>query len=199
MPSLFIAHADTGRSCGFSKSDLENLRRQAMTRQFKTSQKNRTNYIYYTADGRKTTITPGQVSPIDNKTITEAHIEILHSFDDAAHTTQRHEDDNTCPLDAHAQEADGGSSHNGRLADSSSSPENVLFGSTSKTDMPNRNLEILSRAMESLLPQQWELFHRFYGERMTATEIAREDGVTEAAVRNRLKKMADRIHRNWEE
>jgi hypothetical protein len=50
-------------------------------RKFKTAAKNRTNYIYYTAEGKQIVITPGMVGE-DGKTVTESLITMLHDWDD---------------------------------------------------------------------------------------------------------------------
>lgn len=47
----------------------------------------------------------------------------------------------------------------------------------------------LLRAMESLSPDQRELVRRVYFENQRIVDIAREQGVSEAAIRNRLKKI----------
>lgn len=57
-----------------------------MSKAYKTSQKKRTNYIYYTAEGTNTTITPG------GDGVTEAEIELLHSLDDNEVDEQRRYD-----------------------------------------------------------------------------------------------------------
>lgn len=54
-----------------------------MVRNSKTSQKQRTNYIYYTAEGEQIVITP------EDHEVTEAHIELLHSLDDSEFDAQR--------------------------------------------------------------------------------------------------------------
>jgi hypothetical protein len=54
-----------------------------MSRAYKTSQKKRTNYIYYTAEGAKIVITPGENG------VTEADIQLLHEMDDAEVDEQR--------------------------------------------------------------------------------------------------------------
>lgn len=50
-------------------------------RKFKTAAKNRTNYIYYTAEGKPIVITPGMVGE-DGKAVTESLITMLHDWDD---------------------------------------------------------------------------------------------------------------------
>ena len=47
----------------------------------------------------------------------------------------------------------------------------------------------LLRAMEALSPDQRELVRRVYFENQRIVDIAREQGVSEAAIRNRLKKI----------
>lgn len=51
----------------------------------------------------------------------------------------------------------------------------------------------LRRAMEALTPAQRELVRRVYVEEEKLTEIARAEGVSEAAIRNRLKKIYARL------
>ena len=67
-----------------------------MKRAYKTSQKKRTNYIYYTAEGAKIVITPGEDG------VTEAYIQLLHEMDDAEVDEQRRYDYRvTAHLDAY--------------------------------------------------------------------------------------------------
>lgn len=47
-----------------------------MSRKFKTGKKNRTNYIYYAADGTQVVLSPGENGG------TEAEISLLHHMDD---------------------------------------------------------------------------------------------------------------------
>jgi hypothetical protein len=54
-----------------------------MTRHLKTSNKNRTSYIYYNSEGAKIVIIPGENG------VTEADIELLHTMDDAEVDEQR--------------------------------------------------------------------------------------------------------------
>ena len=51
----------------------------------------------------------------------------------------------------------------------------------------------LFSAMEILSPAQRELVEKVYFEERKITDIAREEGVTEAAIRNRLKKIYFRL------
>jgi len=49
--------------------------------------------------------------------------------------------------------------------------------------------ENLKRALEKFLPQQRDLIQKLFYEELSIVEIARQKGVTEAAIRNRLKKI----------
>ena len=54
-------------------------------RKFKTAEKNRTNYVYYTAEGKKVELRPGQEG------ITETWITMLHDWDDNDVNAERRE------------------------------------------------------------------------------------------------------------
>lgn len=56
--------------------------------------------------------------------------------------------------------------------------------------------EELYKAVETLLPQQKELIHKVYFQELTLVEIAKGEGVTEAAIRNRLKKIYRRLEKD---
>lgn len=53
----------------------------------------------------------------------------------------------------------------------------------------------LMQAMEALSPAQRELVLKVYFEKVRITDIARAEGVTEAAIRNRLKKIYARLRK----
>ncbi len=160
-----------------------------MSRQHKTSQKNRTNYIYYTSEGSKIVITPGKNG------VTEADIELLHSLDDTEVDKQRRIDYRTSYLDAYHDGENGeADDRNSYLADDSTNPENVLINNEDEKAHQERLLK-LTAAMDSLLPQQMELFKKVYMDKRSNTDIAAEEGVTEAAIRNRLKKMQEKLRK----
>jgi len=160
-----------------------------MSKNYKTSKKNRTHYIYYTAEGSKIIITPSE------NDVTEADIEFLHSWDDAEVDEQRRTDYRTSHLDAyHNGENEEANDRNSYLADDSTNPESVLIDNEDEKAHQDR-LITLTAAMESLLPQQLELFKKVYVERRTNTNIAVEQGVTETAIRNRLKKMHEKLRK----
>lgn len=76
--------------------------------------------------------------------------------------------------------------------------EGELFSSVADTaDEVERREELarLMRAMEALSPAQRELVLKVYFEKVRITDIARAEGVTEAAIRNRLKKIYARLRK----
>lgn len=162
-----------------------------MSKAYKTSQKKRTNYIYYTAEGTKIAITPGEDG------VTEADIELLHTMDDEEVDEQRRYDYRvTSHLDAyHDGEEEAANDRNKYLADDTGNPEHLIVEAENEAEHQDM-LDKLRNAMEFLLPQQRELFKKVYLERRSNTDIAAEEGVTEAAIRNRLKKLHERLRKN---
>ncbi len=55
--------------------------------------------------------------------------------------------------------------------------------------------EKLNQAIEKLLPKQKELVQKVFYEDTPIVEIAREEGVSEAAIRNRLKKIYTKLEK----
>jgi RNA polymerase sigma factor (sigma-70 family) len=161
-----------------------------MSREYKTSQKNRTNYIYYTTEGTKIVITPGEDG------VTEANIELLHSMDDIQVDEQRRYDYRvTTHLDAYYDgDSEAANDRNKYLSDDSENPEHLYVEAEDKAEHQDL-VDKLTKAMECLLPQQKELFKKVYIEKRSNTDIATEEGVTEAAIRNRLKKMHEKLRK----
>ena len=74
--------------------------------------------------------------------------------------------------------------------------EGELFASAQDTEGEAVRREDMARlysAMEILSPAQRELVEKVYFEERKITDIAREEGVSEAAIRNRLKKIYSRL------
>jgi hypothetical protein len=94
-----------------------------MSRAYKTSQKKRTNYIYYTVEGTKIIITPGENG------VTEADIQLLHAMDDDEVDEQRRYDNRvTTHLDAyHDGEGEDATDRNKYLADETENPELLII------------------------------------------------------------------------
>lgn len=160
-----------------------------MTRNFKTSQKNRTNYIYYSSDGTKILITPGEQG------VTEADISSLHKMDDDTIDEQRRYNYRNSNLDAfHDRNNKEADDRNPYLTDESSNPE-VIYANQENDKEHKAQLNILATAMNCLMPQQIELFKKVYVDKLTNTKIAAQEGVTEAAIRNRLKKIHEKLRK----
>ena len=162
-----------------------------MSKKYKTGRANRTSYIYYTSDGSKITLTPGESN------VTEADIELLHAMDDTEVDEQRRFEYHTIHLNTGCGDENlEMDDYDNRLSDSNFNPENILFEKEDERDCQSQ-LKNLRKAMTSLQPRQLELFRKVYVERRTNTEIAAEEGVTEAAIRNRIKKMHKKLRKNF--
>ena len=158
-------------------------------RKFKTAQNHRTNYIYYTADGTKITISPGMVDD-QGQELTEEMITILHGFDDDEYNAERRERYH-CPVhyqaykDGNDEEADD---RNDYLADNSADLLEQILASIQEQEHSDK-LDRLSNALSEMTDLQKDtVFKKFY-RKMTNVAIAAEEGVSEAAIRNRLKKI----------
>ena len=162
-----------------------------MKRNFKTSENNRITYRYYSVDGTKIEIVPGESG------VSEIDIEILHSLDDEeVNENRRYEYRVTTHLDAY----DDGRSYiedsNKYMRDNDSNPILLLVEKEDKLEHENR-LDKLKHGIKSLLPNQQELFKKKFVENRTNTDIALEENVTEAAIRNRLKKIKNKLGKSF--
>jgi DNA-binding CsgD family transcriptional regulator len=151
----------------------------------RTSKKNRATYIYYSANGKKLM----ELRPGENG-VTEADIAMLHEQDDLEYNAQRREnylapvyyDGYTIEEDKEAED------QNVYLSDTEEGPEELLLNALEAKERENA-VKILWAA---LLPQQRELvLMKLKGK--TNIEIAANDGVSEAAVRNRLRKIQEKF------
>lgn len=59
----------------------------------------------------------------------------------------------------------------------------------------NETFEYIKKAIEELLPQQRDLIRKVFYEEMSIAEIARQEGVREAAIRNRLNKIYKKLEK----
>ena len=153
-------------------------------RQNKTSKKNRTSYAYYSVDGTTVTINPGENG------VTEALIAMLHQTDDDEFDANRRED-YLAPIHYQAYkdgEGDDAEDRNDYLADSCLNPEASFMASLAKAERNSQFQEV----WRGLLPQQRDLIKKKRQGR-TNVDIAAEEGVTETAIRNRLKKIQEKF------
>jgi DNA-directed RNA polymerase specialized sigma24 family protein len=151
-------------------------------RQNKTSSKAeaRSTYIYYEANGTKYEVKPG----VDG--VTEVDIAMLHQADNDEFNADRRENYHV-PVhydayrDANGDEA---SDRNEYLADGGGNPETGMIEAMSRDERDSRFKAICDR----LQPQQRELVLQKLAGRSNV-DIAAEEGVTETAIRNRLRKI----------
>ena len=158
-------------------------------RKFKTAQDNRTTYNYYSSKGKKITLTPGMVDD-QGQELTEEMITILHDLDDDEVDANRREEYH-CPVhyqaykDGNGEESDD---RNDYLADNSADLLEQILASIQEQEHSDK-LDRLSNALSEMTDLQKDtVFKKFY-RKMTNVAIAAEEGVSEAAIRNRLKKI----------
>jgi DNA-directed RNA polymerase specialized sigma24 family protein len=158
--------------------------KESIMRQNKTSSKNRDTYIYYRADGTKVELKP------DEDGVTELDIATLHEMDDEGYNGDRREDYHI-PVHYQAyQDGDGDSAddRNDYLADGGGNPETSLIECMSRDERSS----LFKAIWDRLQPQQRELVLQKLAGRSNV-DIAAEEGVTETAIRNRLKKIQEKF------
>ncbi|ERI92319.1 sigma-70, region 4 [Clostridiales bacterium oral taxon 876 str. F0540] len=161
-----------------------------MSRNFKTSQKNRTIYIYYPLEEQPITIKPNE------NEATTAIIATLHSFDDEEVNTNRRENYHVpVHMDAYCVENEEvAADRNPYLIDNASDPLESIIKSIEETEHKEK-IDRLKAAIETLKPQQKELIKKVFFEKRSKVSIAAEEGVKEAAIRNRLKKIYENLRK----
>ncbi len=152
-------------------------------RQFKTSDKRRSSYVYFDSQGRKIV----ELKPGENG-VTEANISILHDMDDGEYDAERRYE---YKLDRNPEtkRKDGTlipQDHDPHFVDNRSNPEAVLMASFAR----DQASEAFRQAWSGLLPSQRALIQK-KARGLSNVEIAVEEGVSEAAIRNRLKKIQE--------
>ncbi len=153
-------------------------------RKFKTAEKNRTNYIYYTAEGKKVELKPGQDG------IDETWIAMLHDWDDEEVDAERREEYH-CPIRFdiyHDGDGDDADDRNPYLEDNTYNPLQQILTSIVDEERSTR-LEKLKVALSELTDKQKDTVIKKFYKNMSNVDIAAEEGVSETAIRNRLKKI----------
>ncbi len=162
-------------------------------RKFKTAEDNRTNYIYYTTEGKQIVITPGMADR-DGSEVTEEMITILHGLDDDQVDADRREDYH-CPVHYQAYydgEVEDADDRNPYLADTKADPLEMMLTSIDEQEH-SKKIERLKVALSALSNLQKETVYKKFYLKMTNVDIASEEGVSEAAIRNRLKKIYGKL------
>lgn len=151
-------------------------------RKFKTAEKNRTNYVYYTAEEKKIVLTPDDVN--------SNWIAFLHGEDDEAVDAERREDYHVpVHYDSYSDgEGDDAADRNSYMEDDAPDPFESLIQSMDAAEYEDK-LKKLKAAIETLQLQQKALIQKVFYENRTNVDIAAEEGVSETAIRNRLKKI----------
>lgn len=158
-------------------------------RKFKTAEKNRTNYVYYTAEGKLIVITPGMTGA-DGKAVTENLITMLHDWDDEDVDAERREEYH-CPVhyeNYHDGDGDDADDRNSFLEDETYNPLQQILVSIAEDERSTRMAKLKVALSELTDKQKDTIIKKFY-RNMTNVQIAAEEGVSEAAIRNRLSKI----------
>ena len=153
-------------------------------RKFKAAEENRTNYIYYFNDGSKCIITPGEDG--ENTTI----IAQLHAMDDEQLDADRREKYH-CPVHYQAysdSEGDDADDSNPYLCDTAADPLEQMLASINEQEHSEK-LDRLKTALTTLTDLQRDTIYKKFYRNMSNVDIAAEEGVSETAIRNRLKKI----------
>lgn len=151
--------------------------------------KSTASYTYYPADGKPITIT------LDDEGVTEELIIFLHSQDNETHLQNRYQEEHTDYAFLHkTRRYDMDPEHEENpfdmIPDENSDVWSALFPEEKTL---SSKLERLREILPLLTDNQRDLIYRLYGERKTPAEIAREDGVSKAAIHDRQKKLMNRI------
>lgn len=153
-------------------------------RKFKTAADNRTNYIYYFNDGSKCVITPGEYG--ENTTI----IAQLHAMDDEQLDADRREEYH-CPVHYQAYsdgEGEDAADRNLYLCDTAADLLEQMLASINEQEHSEK-LDRLKVALTTLTDLQRDTVYKKFYLNMFNVDIASGEGVSEAAIRNRLKKI----------
>ena len=153
-------------------------------RKFKTAEDNRTNFIYFFNDGTSYTITPGENG--ENATI----IAQLHAMDDEQLDADRREEYH-CPVHYQAYsdgEGEDAADRNLYLCDTAADLLEQMLASINEQEHSDK-LDRLKAALTTLTDLQRDTIYKKFYRNMSNVDIAAEEGVSEAAIRNRLKKI----------
>ena len=153
-------------------------------RKFKTAEENRTNYIYYTADGMEMNLQPGREG------VDETWITILHDMDDDEFDAGRRENYHIPVRYMGYKDGEGEDAYdrNTYLGDEDADPLEQILAAV-KGQEHCEKLERLKAGLAELTDLQKSTVYKKFWLKKTNVQIAAEEGVSEAAVRKRLKKI----------
>jgi len=166
-------------------------------RRNKTSENNRETYKYFFSSGKLLAEIKVGMTGSDGVAVTEELIALLHEMDDAeVREVWRIAKHPTVSYSTPGKlECCISEDRNGALADWSTNPETLLFSEDKPVLWFAYLLDRLPDAIELLLPQQQRLVDMVYYDRLNNCEIARIEGVTESAIRDRLRKIHARLEK----
>ena len=163
--------------------DCEQAERQGFQmRKFKTPEEKRNNYIYYTAVG-KIVIEPGMVDS-ENCTVPAEWITLLHTMDDEEYNAERRELYHT-PV--RFQEYEDVDDHNQYLSCPDADPQVILMNSNEEQKQAVLEARLWA-AIEKLTEKQQITVYKKFWCGLSNVQIGKDEGVSEAAIRNCLKK-----------
>lgn len=152
-----------------------------MSRSFKTGRSNRETYTYYGSDGTKIMIIPGHDG------VTEADIQILHTFDDAEFNNNRRHEETQLRFDTLNMAPAEDPSDLAEPADPAIDCLEQLIQASERMDLA----DCLSR----LEPQQQELIRKIFYQGMKVIDVAREQQVSHVAVLDRMKRIYKKLEK----
>ena len=162
-----------------------------MKHTYKTGKQNRETYIYYNADGDKQDELIAGVNGI-----TKSDIERLHEIDDENYNNEKRHLEHSFKYKKNDPDGEEEipDDKNKILRGVSKSPEQILFPREVKKNPEKVQIkECLNQALKTLQPQQIDLYYKYYGQQLTAKEIAEEEGTTMQAIYSRLGKIKERV------
>ena len=174
--------------------------------------RNRSTYTYVTDTGERITLCPG-TDPTTGETITEEDIRRLHLMDDAEvrnnlkharrpvepwekdtieqwradHPFEDLPDRSNVSLDAEGADEDGDADDAGKGYIAAASM------ALAAQERVSPQVERLREVVEMLTPDQQKLYRRIVIEGETAVSIAHKEGVSEAAIHNRMERIKRKI------
>lgn len=154
---------------------------------FRTKKSNRGTYRYYFVTGDMNEI---EVS----SEIKDSDIALLHKFDDEEvnmeHKNSYH---GLCYLEDFLDD-DKGLENHPVLVDNRHPLEEILEGENQ--ELRGQLFGVLHQELEKLTPNQRKTVDKIFYEGLNHSELAREEGVSETAIRHRLRKIYSRLRKN---
>jgi len=160
-----------------------------MSRLHKTGKQNRSTYIYHDCHKKRS----AELRPGENG-VSEEDIAMLHELDDYEVNINRREERRTPHRLSIGVDGNHEVIASKWLRDESSNPEAVFDDKERKAEHEEK-IRRLMQAKGALPPKQQWLYENVFEKKRSYVDIAREEGVSETAIRNRLKKMLGKLEK----